>query len=51
MTRAIMISQLTGVTTTTWTLADNSVVTVTLAEMSEALALAGQAQSVLWPIT
>jgi hypothetical protein len=50
MARAIMISQLTGITSTTWTLADNSVTTVTLAELSEALALAGQQQSVLWPI-
>ncbi len=50
MTRAVMISQLTGLTSTTWTLADNSIATVTLAEMVEALALAGQAQAALWPI-
>ena len=50
MARAILISQLTGLTSTTWTLADNAIVTVTLAELTEALILSGQQQAALWPI-
>jgi len=50
MSRAILISQATGQTETTWTLGDNSIVTVTSAELMEALALAGQQQSELWAI-
>lgn len=50
MARAILIGQATGLTTTQWTLADNSVAMVTGAELTEALALAGQLQAELWPI-
>lgn len=50
MARAILISQLTGLTSTTWTLADNAIVAVTLAELTEALILSGQQQAALWPI-
>lgn len=50
MARALLIAQATGMKFTTWTLADNSVVTVTLPELTEALALAGQEQARLWPI-
>lgn len=50
MARAVLIAQATGLTETTWTLADNSIATVTLPELTEALALAGQQQAALWPI-
>lgn len=50
MSRAIQIAQITGATSTNWTLADNTVATVTLDELREALALAGQQQAALWPI-
>lgn len=50
MARVILIAQIAGLTSTTWTLADNSVVTVTLAELQEALVLAGLQQAALWPI-
>lgn len=50
MARAILIAQATGQTSTQWTLADNTIATVTLAELTEALALAGQRQAELWPI-
>lgn len=50
MSRAIVGMQAANVPTIQWTLADNSVVDVTLAEITEALILAGQRQAELWPI-
>jgi hypothetical protein len=50
MARAILIAQATGLATATWTLADNTVTEVTLAELTQALALAGQKQAELWPL-
>lgn len=50
MARAIIGMQAANVTTITWTLADNTVVDVTLAELTEALILAGSEQAALWPI-
>jgi hypothetical protein len=50
MSRAIIGMQALGVPTFPWTLADNSIVPVTLAELIEALCLAGQAQSAVWAI-
>lgn len=50
MARAVLIAQATGLTETSWTLADNTIATVTLPELTEALALAGQQQAALWPI-
>lgn len=50
MARAILIGQATGKTSALWTLADNSDQVVTLAEITEALALAGQRQAELWPL-
>jgi hypothetical protein len=50
MARAIIGLQAAGVPTITWTLADNTVVAVTLAELTEALILSGQQQAALWPI-
>lgn len=50
MARAILIAQATGLQQTTWTLADNRIVQVTLPELTQALALAGQRQAELWPI-
>lgn len=50
MARAILIAQATGLQQTSWTLADNRVVLVTLPELTQALALAGQRQAELWPI-
>lgn len=50
MDRAITIAQLAGMSQTMWTLADNSTVQVTLAELQEALIRAGIRQSELWPL-
>lgn len=50
MNRAITGLQAAGVPTIRWTLADNSEADVTLAELTEALILAGQEQSRLWPL-
>lgn len=50
MARAIIGLQAAGVPTITWTLANNSITAVTLAELTEALILAGQRQAELWPI-
>lgn len=50
MSRAIIGLQAAGVPTITWTLADNTSVDVTLAELTEALILAGQEQARLWVI-
>jgi len=48
MTRAINIAAITGATSTKWKLADNTIVSVTLDELKEALALSGQAMSDIW---
>ena len=50
MARAIIGMQVANAPTITWTLANNSIVDVTVAELTEALILAGQQQAVLWPI-
>lgn len=50
MARAIVGMQAANATTITWTLADNTVVNVTLVELTEAMILAGQQQSQLWPL-
>lgn len=50
MARAILIAQATGLTSTAWTLADNSVSEVSVPELTQALALAGQRQAELWPL-
>ena len=48
MTRAILISGYTGQDSTQWKLADNTITIVTVAELQEALALAGSAMSGIW---
>lgn len=48
MARTISIAAITGETSTLWKLADNTIVTVTLDELKEALALAGQEMSRIW---
>lgn len=48
MARAIIGLQAAGQTAITWTLADNTSTEVTLAELTEALILAGQEQARLW---
>ena len=49
MARAILGLQAAGAAATvTWVLADNSIVQATVAELSEALALAGAEQARLW---
>lgn len=50
MARAIISMQVTGAATIVWILADNTATQATLAELTEALCLAGQAQSDLWVI-
>lgn len=50
MARAIIALQATGTPTVTWVLADNTPTTATVAELVEALALAGAAQANLWVI-
>jgi hypothetical protein len=50
MTRAITALKAAGQTETTWVLADNTPVAVSVAELEEALILAGLAQTALWPI-
>jgi biopolymer transport protein ExbD len=50
MQRALKVAEITGLNTTTWILADNTVSEVTIAEISEALAKAALAQSELWII-
>jgi hypothetical protein len=51
MIKALKVADLTGATETTWTLADNSIATVTKVELQEALTLAMLEQAALWPIT
>lgn len=48
MSRAILAGQIAGITSCTWVLANNVPTTVTLAELSEALSLAMQAQGAIW---
>jgi hypothetical protein len=50
MSRAIIGMQAASVSEIGWTLANNEHVTVTIAELTEALILAGLAQSALWEI-
>ena len=50
MARAILALQLTGTPSTLWVLANNTPVQVTVAELGEALALSGAAQSAIWVI-
>lgn len=48
MARSIVALQVTGTPATLWVLHDNRAVQVSVAELGEALALAGAAQSALW---
>lgn len=50
MARAIIAMQATGAQTVTWVLADNTATQATVAELTEALALAGGAQAAIWVI-
>jgi hypothetical protein len=51
MARALLTASITGQTTCTWVLHDNTSVTVTKAELEIALALAMQAQAEVWVIS
>ena len=48
MARAIIGMQAAGVGYLTWVLADNTVTNATLAELTQAMVLAGQAQAAVW---
>lgn len=50
MTRALKVAEITGMTTVTWVLADNTAATVTVAELSQALALSMLRQGELWQL-
>ena len=50
MARAILALQATSTPATLWVLSDNSVIEASVAELAEALALSGAAQSALWVI-
>jgi hypothetical protein len=50
MSRAIVGMQAANAQTITWVLSDNVPAEVTIAELSEALVLAGQAQAAIWVI-
>jgi len=50
MARAIIGMQATGQPTLTWVLADNTPTEATLAELTEAMCLAGAAQAAVWVI-
>jgi hypothetical protein len=50
MARALRVSDITGQTSCTWVLHDNTPVTVTRDELAQALSLAMQAQANLWVI-
>ena len=50
MSRAIIGLQAAGVSSIDWTLGDNTSTLVTLAELTEALILAGRRQAELWPL-
>ena len=49
MTRALMTAEITGMDSTQWVLADNTVATVTKAQMQEALSKAMLAMAEVWP--
>lgn len=51
MARAILGMQATGQATITWVLADNTATMATLAELTEAMCMAGQAQADIWVIS
>lgn len=51
MTRAILAMQATGSDSINWVLANNSVISASVAELTEALALAGAEQALLWVIS
>lgn len=52
MARGVVALQAAGGTkTVNWILADNTVIEATLAELSEALILAGEAQAAVWVVT
>lgn len=48
LTRAIQVAEITGLESTQWVLADNTVATVTVAQAKQALAKAMLAQGELW---
>lgn len=48
LSRAVVAMQISQLTQLSWVLADNTTIQATLAELSEALALAVQAQTDLW---
>ena len=50
MARAILALQATGTPSVNWVLYDNSVIQATVAELTEALALAGATQAAIWVI-
>jgi len=50
MARAVIALNAASIASVPWTLANNSIVPATAAELAEALALAGAAQSALWRI-
>lgn len=50
MTRAILVLSTGAAASVPWVLADNTVITADIAELTEALALAGAAQAALWVI-
>lgn len=50
MTRALQVAEITGMESTTWVLADNTVAEVTIAEMKEALSKAMLAMGELWTV-
>ncbi|MCY0916245.1 DUF4376 domain-containing protein [Massilia antarctica] len=50
MARAIVALQAAGVPSVRWVLADNSVISATVADLAEALALAGAVQAAMWVI-
>jgi len=50
MSRALKVADITGQASCTWVLHDNSAVEVTKEELSQALALAMQAQAAVWVI-
>ena len=50
MSRTILVMKATGVASIPWTLADNTIVEVTVDNLIEALFKSGQAQSSMWAI-
>lgn len=49
MTRALMTAEITGLNSTQWVLADNTVATVTKSQMQQALSKAMLAMAEIWP--